>query len=250
MKRIIPCLDVDKGRVVKGRKFENIQDVADPLSLAKKYVADGADELVFYDITASTENRALFIDMIKELAKVIPIPFIVGGGIRTVEDIGKLFDAGVDKVSINSAVIQNPLIIKEAAAKFGTGRIILSMDVKQVGPSEWSVFSHGGKKDTGIDAITWAVQGEQLGAGEIVVNSIDGDGEKDGYSMELTQAIAEAVHIPVIASGGAGKMEHFQTVLTEGKADAALAASVFHYGEINISELKDYLRNENLKLKE
>lgn len=240
-KRIIPCLDVDKGRVVKGKKFKNIEDVANPLDLAKKYVEDGADELVFYDITASTEDRPVFTKLIAEIAKEVPIPFTVGGGIRTLEDIQNVLDAGADKVSINSVTLDNPAFIEQAAKQFGSERIVLSMDVKQIAPSKWSVFARGGQKDTGLDAIEWAIQGEALGAGELVVNSIDGDGEKDGYSLELTKTIAEAVNIPVVASGGAGKTDHFQTVLTEGKADAALAASVFHYGEINIRELKDYL---------
>lgn len=247
-KRIIPCLDVDKGRVVKGRKFKNVEDVADPLELAKKYVQQGADELVFYDITASTENRTVFTNIIEKIAKEVPIPFTVGGGIRTLEDIQIVLDAGADKVSINSAVITNQSFIKEAATRFGSERIILSIDVKQVGPSKWSIYARGGQKDTGIDAIEWALQGEALGAGELVVNSIDGDGEKEGYSLELTRKIAEAVSIPVIASGGAGAMAHFKTILSEGKADAALAASVFHYDEINIVELKKYLLTKNIAL--
>jgi len=245
-KRIIPCLDVDKGRVVKGKRFKNIQDVADPLELAKKYSEAGADELVFYDITASTENRQIFLDLIGEIAQEVNIPFTVGGGIRTIDDIEKIFAAGVDKVSINSAAITNPSLIEEAAEKFGPARIVLSIDVKQIGQSKWTIFNRGGKSDTGLDAIEWAKKGEQLGAGELVVNSIDGDGEKDGYSLELTKTIAESVNIPVVASGGAGKMEHFKTILTEGKADAALAASVFHYDEIDIVELKKYLADGEL----
>jgi len=236
-------MDVDQGKVVKGRKFQDIKEVADPFELAKKYVADGADELVFYDITAF-KNRSIFFDTIEKIAKEVPIPFIVGGGIRTLEDIQKLFDIGADKVSINSIAVENPQFIKEAADKFGSERILLSMDVQQVGPSKWSVFNKGGLEDTGVDAIEWAIQGEKLGAGEIVLNSIDGDGEKDGYSLELTRTIADAVNIPIIASGGAGTMEHFHTVLTEGKADAALAASVFHYEEINIKDLKEYLNEK------
>jgi len=242
--RIIPCLDVDKGKVVKGRKFEDVKEVADPFELAKKYVADGADELVFYDITAF-ENRAIFFDTIEKIAKEVPIPFIVGGGIRTLDDIQKLFDIGADKVSINSIAVQNPEFIRQAAERFGSERVLLSMDVKQIGPSKWTIFVKGGREDTGMDAIEWAIRGEQLGAGELVVNSIDGDGEKDGYSLELTRTISEAVKIPIIASGGAGRMEHFQTILTEGKASAALAASVFHYEEINIKELKNYLQTKN-----
>lgn len=243
-KRIIPCLDVDRGRVVKGRKFKNIEDVADPMELATYYDQSGADELVFYDITASTEGRDIFLKTIENLAKSVNIPFTVGGGIKHIDDIKKVFDVGVDKVSINSAVIINPLIIEEAANLFGSERIVLSMDVKQVDDKKWSVFSRGGQKDTGMDAIRWAVQGERLGAGEIVLNSIDKDGAKDGYQIDLTRTIAEAVNIPVVASGGAGKMEDFYEVLTEGKAAAALAASVFHYEEIRIKALKEYLNSK------
>ncbi len=239
--RIIPCLDFDNGKVVKGKKFLEVKEVADPLTLAKKYVADGADELVFYDIAASTKNRAIFLDLIAEIAKEVPIPFIVGGGIRTIEDIEKIFAAGGDKVSINSAALNNPSLIEEAAKRFGSERVILSMDVNEVGPGKWSVFAKGGQEDTGIDAIEWAQKAEKLGAGELVVNSIGEDGVKDGYNLALTKTIAEAVNIPIIASGGAGTPEHFYTVLTEGKADAALAASVFHFEDINIGELKSYL---------
>ncbi|MCG7335680.1 imidazole glycerol phosphate synthase subunit HisF [Sporosarcina sp. ACRSM] len=239
--RIIPCLDFDNGKVVKGKKFLDVKEVADPLTLAKKYVADGADELVFYDIAASTKNRAIFLDLIAEIAKEVPIPFIVGGGIRTIEDIEKIFAAGGDKVSINSAALNNPSLIEEAAQRFGSERVILSMDVNEVSPGKWSVFAKGGQEDTGIDAIEWAQKAEKLGAGELVVNSIGEDGVKDGYNLTLTKTIAEAVNIPIIASGGAGTPEHFYTVLTEGKADAALAASVFHFEDINIGELKSYL---------
>lgn len=243
-KRIIPCLDVDKGSVVKGQKFKNIKEVADPLTLAKKYVEDGADELVFYDITASTENRAVFIELIAKIAKEVPIPFTVGGGIRTLDDIQNVLNAGADKVSLNSIVLENPSIIKKAAERFGSEKIVFSMDVKEVGPSKWRVFARGGQKDTGIDAIEWAKEGAANGAGEIVLNSIDEDGEKKGYQLELTKTIAGAVNIPVVASGGAGKKEDFKAVLTEGKADAALAASVFHYDEINIEQLKKYLSED------
>lgn len=242
--RIIPCLDVDKGKVVKGRKFQDVREVADPLTLAKKYVADGADELVFYDITASTENRGLFIELIAEIAEKVTIPFTVGGGIRTLEDIQKVLDAGADKVSLNSVVLKNPSFIKEAADRFGGGKIVFSMDVKEVGPSNWQVFAKGGRENTGLDAVEWAMQGVANGAGEIVLNSIDEDGEKSGYNLALTKTIAEAVEIPVVASGGAGTMAHFKEALTEGKADAALAASVFHYDEIQIPQLKKYLAEE------
>lgn len=244
-RRIIPCLDVDKGKVVKGQKFENIKEVADPLELAKKYMADGADELVFYDITAFTEKRTAFTEIIEKIAKEVSIPFTVGGGIRSLEDIQKVLDAGADKVSINSAAIENPEFIAQAAEKFGCERIVLGIDVKKMGPSKWSIFNKGGQQDTGMDAISWAVRCADLGAGEIVVNSIDGDGEKQGYDLELTRAISEAVSIPIVASGGAGTKEHFYEALTEGKASAALGASVFHFDEIKIADLKDYL-NESI----
>ncbi|MHC8517442.1 imidazole glycerol phosphate synthase subunit HisF [Sporosarcina sp. ITBMC105] len=245
-KRIIPCMDVDNRKVVKGKKFLDVQEVADPLTLAKKYVADGADELVFYDISASTKNRGMFLDLIEEIAKEVPIPFIVGGGIRTIEDVEKIFSLGGNKVSINSAALTNPSLIQQVAERFGSEKVMLSMDVRKTGPGKWTVFAKGGMEETAIDAIEWAIKGEQLGAGELVVNSIDEDGVKDGYDIELNKAMAEAVNIPIVASGGAGKLEHFAEVLTEGKADAALAASVFHFEEVNIGELKAYLQQQNL----
>ncbi|AXI07961.1 imidazole glycerol phosphate synthase subunit HisF [Oceanobacillus sp. 143] len=248
-KRIIPCLDVDKGRVVKGRKFQNIQDVADPVELAKRYNEAGADELVFYDITASNEKRDIFLDVVENVAREIAIPFTVGGGIRTIEDIHKVLRSGADKVSINSAAVSNPEIIKEAALKFGSQCIVLSIDAKQVTANNWQVYINGGRTNTGIDAIEWAKRGEQLGAGEIVINAIDADGEKDGYNIALTKAIADAVNIPIVASGGAGTIQHFSKVLTEGAADAALAASVFHYEEISIPELKKYLQSEAITVR-
>lgn len=246
--RIIPCLDVDKGKVVKGQKFKNVKEVADPLTLAKKYVAEGADELVFYDITASTEERALFIDLIAEIAKELTIPFTVGGGIRTLSDIQRVLDAGADKVSLNSVVLNNPSIIKEAVERFGSEKIVFSIDAKQVASATWHVFAKGGREDTGLDAVEWAFQGAKNGAGEIVVNSIDSDGEKNGYDLLLTKAIAEETKIPVVASGGAGKLAHFQEAITEGKADGVLAASVFHYDEITIPQLRAYL-DENKIMK-
>ncbi|RDW17106.1 imidazole glycerol phosphate synthase subunit HisF [Oceanobacillus arenosus] len=248
-KRIIPCLDVDKGRVVKGRKFQNIQDVADPVELAKRYNEAGADELVFYDITASNEDRDIFLDVVENVAREIAIPFTVGGGIRTVEDIHKVLRSGADKVSINSAAVSNPEIIKKAALKFGSQCIVLSIDAKEVAENSWQVYINGGRKNTGIDAIEWAKRGEQLGAGEIVINAIDADGEKDGYNIALTKAIADVVNIPIVASGGAGTIQHFADVLKEGAADAALAASVFHYEEISIPELKDYLESDAITVR-
>ncbi|WP_163971783.1 imidazole glycerol phosphate synthase subunit HisF [Oceanobacillus halotolerans] len=243
-KRIIPCLDVDQGRVVKGKKFQNIQDVADPVELAKKYNKAGADELVFYDITASNEGRDIFLDIVENVAAEIAIPFTVGGGIRTVEDIHRVLRAGADKVSINSAAVKNPQLIQDSARKFGSQCIVLSIDAKKSENGTWDVYINGGRKNTGIDAIEWAKRGESLGAGEIVVNAIDTDGEKSGYNVELTKSIADAVNIPIVASGGAGINEHFSTILQDGNADAALAASVFHYSEIEIPSLKNYL-NEN-----
>lgn len=246
--KILPCLDVDKGRVVKGRKFQDIQDVADPVELAKRYNEAGADELVFYDITASTEERNIFIDVVEKVAKAISIPFTVGGGLRTVDDIERVLAAGADKVSINSAAVKQPDIIQEAAEKFGSHCIVLSLDAKNVTDNKWNVYTKGGQHDTGMDAIEWAKRGEQLGAGEIVVNSIDADGEKDGYDLELTEKIAEAVHIPVVASGGAGKKEHFKEAFEAGAA-VALAASVFHYNEIPIPELKQYLEEQGIPVR-
>lgn len=248
-KRIIPCLDVDKGRVVKGKKFKDIKDVADPVELAKRYNEDGADELVFYDITASNEERNIFLDVVENVAKEISIPFAVGGGIRTIDDINSVLRAGAEKVSINSAAVKNPDLIKEAAGKFGNQCIVLSIDAKETSTGKWEVFINGGRKNTGIDAIEWAIRDEELGAGEIVINAIDTDGEKNGYNLELTKAIADAVNIPVVASGGAGKLEHFSTVLTETNADAALAASVFHYNEIPIPSLKAYLQEQGIHVR-
>ncbi|RLL42078.1 imidazole glycerol phosphate synthase subunit HisF [Oceanobacillus piezotolerans] len=245
-KRIIPCLDVDKGRVVKGKKFLNIEDVADPVELAKRYNREGADELVFYDITASNEERDIFLDVVESVAREISIPFSVGGGIRTIDDINRVLRSGAEKVSINSAAVNNPDLIRQAAAKFGSQCIVLSIDAKETAEGKYEVFINGGRKNTGLDAIQWAKHGEQLGAGELVINAIDTDGEKSGYNLALTKAIADAVNIPVVASGGAGKLEHFSTVLKEANADAALAASVFHYQEIPIPELKEYLQKENI----
>lgn len=248
-KRIVPCLDVDKGRVVKGRKFKNIQDVADPVELAKAYNWAGADELVFYDITASNEERNIFLDVVENVAAEIAIPFSVGGGIRTVEDIHKTLRAGADKVSINSAAVKNPQILTDAALKFGSQCVVLSIDAKAMNENDWQIFINGGRKNTEIDAIDWAIEGEKRGAGEIVINAIDTDGEKNGYNLELIRAIASNVNIPVIASGGAGKMEHFSSVLRSGGADAALAASVFHYNEIQIADLKKYLAEAGITVR-
>lgn len=247
-KRIIPCLDVDKGRVVKGKKFQDIKDVANPVELAARYNREGADELVFYDITASNEERNIFLDVVEQVAREIAIPFMVGGGIRTIEDIHSVLHAGADKVSVNSAAVQRPELIKESSDKFGSQCIVLSIDTKKTADGDYHVFINGGRKDTGMDAIEWAKQGEALGAGELVINAMDSDGEKNGYQIALTKKIADAVNIPVIASGGAGKYEHFSEVFAEG-IDAALAASVFHYEEIPIPELKEYLSSQGIPMR-
>ncbi|WP_346199818.1 imidazole glycerol phosphate synthase subunit HisF [Caldifermentibacillus hisashii] len=248
-KRIIPCLDVRAGRVVKGAKFQNIMDVDDPVLLAEKYSELGADELVFYDITASNEERDIFIDVVEKTAEQVHIPFTVGGGIRTIEDFRKVLKAGADKVSVNSAAVKNPDLIREAAEKFGNQCVVLSIDAKKRDDGKWTVFINGGRIDTGMDAVEWALEGERLGAGEIVLNAIDTDGVKTGYSLDITAEIAGRVNIPVVASGGAGTMEHFLEVFTKGKADAALAASVFHFGEIDIKQLKRYLRENNVEVR-
>ncbi len=247
-KRIIPCLDVDKGRVVKGTKFKELQDVSDPVELAKFYSEAGADELVFYDITASNEARDIFVQVVERTAYEVYIPFTVGGGIRSVDDFNKVLRAGADKVSVNSAAVKNPYLITEAALKFGNQCVVLSIDAKRAGDS-WHVYINGGRADTGMDAVEWAIRGEALGAGELVLNSIDADGVKDGYDINLNKIVSENVKIPIIASGGAGKREDFLEVLTRGKADAALAASVFHFNEIPIDQLKGYLRENGVLMR-
>ena len=243
-KRIIPCLDVDHGRVVKGKKFKSIQDVADPVELARRYSLEGADELVFYDITASSENREIFLDTVERVAEQVRIPFTIGGGIRTPDDFRKVLLAGADKVSVNTAAVLNPKLIAEAAGIYGNQCVVLSIDAKNQG-DHWEVFINGGRTATGIDVIEWAKQGEALGAGEICLNAIDADGVKTGYALGITKAVSQAVRIPIIASGGAGEMVHFADVLEAG-ADAALAASVFHYEKIPIPTLKNYLRSRGL----
>ncbi|WP_042222799.1 imidazole glycerol phosphate synthase subunit HisF [Oceanobacillus manasiensis] len=248
-KRIVPCLDVDKGRVVKGKKFQNIQDVADPVELAQRYNQAGADELVFYDITASNEERDILADIVEKVAAEIAIPFTVGGGLRTMEDIHKILRSGADKVSLNSSAVVNPQLIQQAAWKFGSQCIVLSIDAKQTSDNKWMVYTKGGRNNTGLDAIEWAKRGEALGAGEIVINAIDTDGEKNGYRLDLIKQLADAVNIPIVASGGAGTLEHFADVLQEGYADAALAASVFHYNEIPIPDLKQYLDEKAINVR-
>ncbi|AFA49000.1 imidazole glycerol phosphate synthase subunit HisF [Acetobacterium woodii] len=247
-KRIIPCLDVDHGRVVKGKKFLDIQDVADPVELGRYYSEQGADELVFYDITASYEDRDIFIHIVEKVAEAIRIPFTIGGGISKVEDFRKVLMAGADKVSVNSAAVKNPQLIKEAALRFGAQCVVLSIDAKRNNSGSWDVYVKGGRENTGIDAIEWAKQGQALGAGEICINSIDTDGVKKGYDLELNQKLSRLLTIPIIASGGAGKMDDFAEVLKIG-ADAALAASVFHYKEIPIADLKNYLYDQQIPVR-
>lgn len=247
-KRIIPCLDVDHGRVVKGKKFKDIQDVADPVELGRYYSEQGADELVFYDITASYEERDIFINIVEKVAEAIRIPFTIGGGISRVEDFRKVLMAGADKVSVNSSAVKNPQLIRDAALKFGNQCVVLSIDAKRNDSGSWDVYVKGGRENTGIDAIEWAKRGQELGAGEICINSIDTDGVKRGYDLELNRKLSEILTIPVIASGGAGEKAHFSEILKAG-ADAALAASVFHYKEIPIPELKAYLAGEGIAVR-
>lgn len=248
-KKIIPCLDTRDGRVVKGTKFEDIKDVDDPVELAKYYNDEGADELVLYDITASNEKRSIMLDLVKKVAGQITIPFTVGGGINTIEDYKAVLDAGADKISINSSAVKRPEFIKEASEKFGKETVVLAIDAKKVSDGKWNVCIAGGQKDTGMDAIEWAKRGESLGAGELVINNVTTDGVKDGYDLELMKKIAKAVSIPTVASGGAGKKEHFYEALTEGEASGALAASVFHFREIRIPELKSYLEEKGIEIK-
>lgn len=249
-KRIIPCLDVHNGRVVKGVNFVNLQDAGDPVEIAAAYDAAGADELVFLDITASSDGRETVVDMVRKVASKVFIPFTVGGGIRTVDDFKMLLREGADKISVNSSAIDRPVLISEAADKFGSQCVVVAIDAKRrADGSGFNIYKHGGRLDMGIDAVEWAMKAESLGAGEILLTSMDGDGTKAGYDLELTRQIAENVKIPVIASGGAGKLEHFKDALTIGKADAALAASLFHFKELEIRQVKEYLRNEGVSVR-
>jgi len=248
MKRIIPCLDVRNGRVVKGVKFENIQDMADPVEMARYYNESGADELVFYDITASVEGRALFDGVLRAVASDIFIPLTVGGGISSLEDFDRVLKCGADKVSVNSGAIKDPSLISAAAKRYGNQCVVLSMDVKRVGGS-FRVFAKGGREDTGLDAIEWARRGEDLGAGEIVLNSIDTDGVRGGFDMEMLHAVGEAVTIPVVASGGAGRMEDFLELFKYERIDAGLAAGIFHTKQVNIGELKKYLAQNGVNVR-
>ena len=248
-KRIIPCLDVNNGRVVKGTSFVNLRDAGDPVETAVAYDRQGADELTFLDITASHQGRGTMVQIVEEIARHIFIPFTVGGGIRAVEDFSTLLRAGADKVSVNSAALKNPQLISAAAEKFGSQCVVCAIDAKRRPEGGWTVYLNGGRIDTGKDALLWAQEAERLGAGEILLTSMDCDGQKTGYDLELTRQVSERVGIPVIASGGAGKLEHFLMAFTEGKADAVLAASLFHFGEISIPQLKQYLRENQISVR-
>ena len=248
-KRIIPCLDVKNGRVVKGMSFVNLVDAGDPVECAAQYDRQGADELVFLDITASSDSRAITIDMVEKVANTIFIPFTVGGGIRSIDDFNALLRAGADKVSVNSAAVHRPELISEAAYKFGSQCVVAAIDAKRRGDGTWEVYINGGRKPMGMDAVQWAVECERLGAGEILLTSMDEDGQKKGYDLALTRAVSERVGIPVIASGGAGALEHYYDAFTEGKADAVLAASLFHFGEIPIPALKQYLLGKSIPIR-
>ena len=252
-KRIIPCLDVDNGRVVKGVKFIDIRDAGDPVEVAKRYNQEGADEVVFLDITASHENRDTMVHIVERMAEEVFIPLTVGGGIRTLEDIQRMLNAGADKVSINSAAVNNPEFVRRAAQRFGSQCIVVAIDAKQVsGDGEtprWEIFTHGGRKPTGIDVVQWARQMAEFGAGEILLTSMDRDGTKDGFDLALTRAVSDAVCIPVIASGGVGNRQHLLEGITEGKADAVLAASIFHFQECGVGEAKRYLRDHQVEVR-
>mgnify|MGYP000556296240 CR=1 FL=1 len=249
-KRIIPCLDVKNGRVVKGVNFVDLKDAGDPVEIGAAYGKAGADELVFLDITASSDNRKTVVDMVRRVAETVFIPFTVGGGIRTVEDFRLLLREGADKISVNSAAIMDPELISRAADKFGSQCVVVAIDAKRrADGSGWNIYKNGGRVDMGIDALEWAVKAEKLGAGEILLTSMDCDGTKNGYDIPLTRAVAQAVSIPVIASGGAGTREHFYDALTEGKVDAVLAASLFHYKELEIRDLKEYLAGRGVSVR-
>ena len=253
-KRIIPCLDVDRGRVVKGTKFLNLRDAGDPVECAKEYDRQGADELVFLDITASSDDRATMIDVVERTASECFMPLTVGGGIRTVDDIRAMLKAGADKTSVNTAAVQNPDLVRAGAERFGSQCIVVAIDAKRVPRTtgetpallKWEVYTHGGRKPTGIDAVEWAERVESLGAGEILLTSMDADGTKHGYDIELNRAVSDTVRIPVIASGGAGTLEHMAEVLTEGRADAVLAASIFHFGEFKVADVKRFLQERGI----
>jgi cyclase len=248
-KRIIPCLDVNAGRVVKGINFVELRDAGDPVEIARRYDEQGADEITFLDITASSDDRDIILHIVEAVASQVFIPLTVGGGVRQVEDVRRLLNAGADKVSMNTAAVNNPQLVADASAKVGAQCIVVAVDAKQTSPGRWEVFTHGGRKNTGLDAIAWARQVESLGAGEILLTSMDRDGTKAGFDLPLTRAIAEAVGIPVIASGGVGNLQHLADGVTEGRADAVLAASIFHYGEYTVRQAKEYMRSRGIEVR-
>ena len=251
-KRIIPCLDVDNGRVVKGVKFVDIRDAGDPVEVARRYDSEGADEITFLDITASSDDRDTIVHVVEQVASEVFIPLTVGGGIRTLDDIRRMLNAGADKVAINTAAVFNPEFVKEATEHFGSQCIVVAIDAKQVADGEyprWEIFTHGGRKPTGIDAIEWAKKMEQYGAGELLLTSMDRDGTRDGFDLRLTRAICDAVSIPVIASGGVGGLQHLVDGITEGHADAVLAASIFHFGEFSVGQAKQYMQDQGIEVR-
>jgi len=248
-KRIIPCLDVSAGRVVKGVNFVELRDAGDPVEVARRYDEQGADEITFLDITASSDARDIILHVVEHVAEQVFIPLTVGGGVRTVADVRRLLNAGADKVSINTAAVNNPDIVAEASAKVGSQCIVVAIDAKQTGPNKWEVFTHGGRNNTGIDAIEWAKKVESLGAGEILLTSMDRDGTKNGFDLGLTRAISDAIRIPVIASGGVGTLEHLADGVTEGRADAVLAASIFHFGQHTVQEAKTFMRDRGIEVR-
>jgi imidazole glycerol-phosphate synthase subunit HisF len=248
-RRIIPCLDVTEGRVVKGIQFQQLRDAGDPVELASRYDAEGADELIFLDITASSDNRDTMIDVVRETARHVFIPLTVGGGVRSSDDAYRLLRAGADKISLNSAAVARPELLRECADRFGTQCVVLAIDARRREDGGWEVYTHGGRRGTGIDALEWAARGTQLGAGEILLTSMDTDGMKAGYDLTLTAAMVDRVEVPVIASGGAGNLNHLYEALTEGKAHAVLAASIFHYGEYTIAQAKEYLASQGLPMR-
>jgi len=248
-KRIIPCLDVNAGRVVKGVNFVSLRDAGDPVEVARRYDEQGADEITFLDITASSDDRDIILHIVEACANQVFIPLTVGGGVRKVEDVRRLLNAGADKVSMNTAAVNNPELVAAASAKVGSQCIVIAIDAKQTSPGKWEVFTHGGRKNVGLDAIEWAKTVERLGAGEILLTSMDRDGTKAGFDLELTRAVAEAVGIPVIASGGVGNLEHLADGVQQGKADAVLAASIFHYGEFTVRQAKEYMRERGIEVR-
>jgi cyclase len=248
-KRIIPCLDVNAGRVVKGVNFVELRDAGDPVEIAKRYDDQGADEITFLDITASSDDRDIILHIVEACAEQVFIPLTVGGGVRKVEDVRRLLNAGADKVSMNTAAVQNPQLVAEASGKVGSQCIVVAIDAKQTSPGKWEVFTHGGRKNSGIDAIAWACEVERLGAGEILLTSMDRDGTKVGFDLPLTRAVSDAVGIPVIASGGVGNLQHLADGVTEGRADAVLAASIFHYGEYTVRQAKEFMRDRGIEVR-